>query len=39
MKELERNRIGKSEGTDFEMQIDGTKEKFSVYTTRIDTVF
>ncbi len=51
MKDLERNWIGKSEWTQFDMQIDmssfakggvptGTEDlKFSVYTTRIDTVF
>jgi len=39
MKDLERNWIGKSEGTQFDMSIDGMDEKFSVYTTRIDTVF
>jgi leucyl-tRNA synthetase len=39
MKDLERNWIGKSEGTEFDMQVDGMNEKFSVYTTRIDTVF
>lgn len=51
MKDLERNRIGKSEWTQFDMKIDlssfvkeGNHEvvedlKFSVYTTRIDTVF
>ncbi|MFA7298554.1 MAG: leucine--tRNA ligase [Candidatus Absconditabacterales bacterium] len=39
MKDLERNWIGKSEGTEFDMQIDGMDAKFSVYTTRIDTVF
>ena len=51
MKELERNWIGKSEWTQFDMQIDISSFakggeplavedlKFSVYTTRIDTVF
>ena len=39
MKDLERNRIWKSEGTQFDMSVDGMDEKFSVYTTRIDTVF
>jgi leucyl-tRNA synthetase len=39
MKDLERNWIGKSEGTQFDMQVDGMDAKFSVYTTRIDTVF
>jgi leucyl-tRNA synthetase len=39
MKDLERNWIGKSEGTQFDMQVYGMDEKFGVYTTRIDTVF
>lgn len=39
MKDLERNWIGKSEWTEFDMQIDWMDAKFSVYTTRIDTVF
>jgi leucyl-tRNA synthetase len=39
MKDLERNRIGKSEGTQFDMEIEGMDEYFGVYTTRIDTVF
>ena len=51
MKDLERNRIGKSEGTEFDMKIDLSSFakggeplavedlKFSVYTTRVDTVF
>lgn len=39
MKDLERNWINKSEWTEFDMQVDGMDAKFSVYTTRIDTVF
>jgi leucyl-tRNA synthetase len=46
MKDLERNWIGKSEWTQFAMQIVGTGNEglgewysFEVYTTRIDTVF
>lgn len=39
MKELQRNWIGKSEWTQFKMEIDWTKENFEVYTTRVDTVF
>jgi len=44
MKDLERNRIGKSEGTQFAMQIDSkdadlSRLSFEVYTTRIDTVY
>ena len=44
MKELERNWIGKSSGTEFKMQVKTEKESwnvptFSVFTTRVDTVF
>ncbi len=40
MKDLERNWIGKSEGTQFKMNIkDSDNLAFEVYTTRIDTVF
>lgn len=39
MKELERNWIGKSEGTQFKMQLKDSEEHFEVYTTRVDTVF
>jgi len=49
MKDLERNRIGKSEGTQFSMKIadrdadssrlSDNELSFEVYTTRIDTVF
>jgi len=46
IKDLERNWIGKSEGTQFDMVIASEKKqswnedlKFSVYTTRVDTVF
>ena len=39
MKELERNWIGKSEWTQFKMNIRWSKESFEVYTTRVDTVF
>jgi len=39
MKELERNWIGKSEGSQFKMQIKGSDASFEVYTTRLDTVF
>ncbi len=35
----QRNWIGKSEGVEFELTVDGSKEKFSVFTTRIDTVY
>ncbi|MBN1934564.1 MAG: leucine--tRNA ligase [Anaerolineae bacterium] len=36
---MQRNWIGRSEGVEFEMQVDGTQDKFTVYTTRIDTVY
>ena len=39
MKELERNWIGKSEGTQFEMRLQNSDDVFEIYTTRIDTVF
>ena len=39
MKELERNWIGKSEGTQFEMRLQNSGDVFEIYTTRIDTVF
>ena len=39
MKDLERNWIGKSEGTQFKMEIQNSKDFFEVYTTRVDTVF
>ncbi len=36
---VQRNWIGRSEGVDFRMQVEGTNESIAVYTTRIDTVF
>jgi leucyl-tRNA synthetase len=39
IKAAQKNWIGKSEGTQFEMKIAGSDEKIEVYTTRIDTVF
>ncbi len=39
MKELERNWIGKSSGTQFRMNIKDSSDYFEVYTTRVDTVF
>ncbi len=36
---MQRNWIGRSEGVEFEMQVDGTQDRFTVYTTRIDTVY
>lgn len=38
-KAAQRNWIGKSEGSQFRMEINGTDEKIEVYTTRLDTVF
>ncbi len=35
---LQKNWIGKSEGTQFRMEIAGTQEIIEVYTTRVDTV-
>ncbi len=35
----QRNWIGRSEGVEMDMQIADSKEKFSVFTTRIDTVY
>lgn len=35
----QRNWIGRSEGTQFEMKIKNSDEKIEVYTTRVDTVF
>lgn len=39
MKELERNWIGRSEGSQFKMKIQDSEEFFEVFTTRLDTVF
>jgi leucyl-tRNA synthetase len=36
---MQRNWIGRSEGVEFEMAVAGTDETFSVYTTRIDTIY
>jgi len=36
---MQRNWIGRSEGIEFEMQVVGREERFSVYTTRPDTVY
>ncbi|MFA5197068.1 MAG: class I tRNA ligase family protein [Patescibacteria group bacterium] len=35
----QKNWIGKSTGVEFEMEIDGNREKLGVFTTRIDTVY
>ncbi len=39
MKELERNWIWRSEGTQFKMFLENSEDYFEVFTTRIDTVF
>ena len=39
IKETQRNWIGRSEGTEMEFQIAGTDEKFTIFTTRADTIF
>ncbi len=40
IKQMQRNWIGRSEGVEFEMQVQGHPDlKFRVFTTRIDTVF
>lgn len=39
MKELERNWIGRSEGSQFKMNIQNSEDFFKVFTTRLDTVF
>ena len=39
MKELERNWIWRSEGSQFKMKIQDSEEFFEVFTTRLDTVF
>jgi len=36
---MQRHWIGRSEGVEFEMTVDGTGEHFTVYTTRPDTVY
>ena len=38
-REQQKNWIGKSEWTQFEMKLDGFDDSFEVYTTRVDTVF
>ncbi len=39
VKTMQTNWIGRSQGVEFTMQVKGTEEKFSVFTTRIDTIF
>jgi leucyl-tRNA synthetase len=36
---MQRHWIGRSEGVEFEMTVDGSGERFTVYTTRPDTVY
>lgn len=38
-KEMQRNWIGRSEGTLIDFKVKGTDEKFTVFTTRCDTLF
>ncbi len=39
VKLMQANWIGRSEGVEFSMTVDGTDKNFSVFTTRIDTIF
>ncbi|QRY14852.1 leucine--tRNA ligase [Bacillus cereus] len=39
LKDMQRNWIGRSEGAEVNFNIDGTDEKFTVFTTRPDTLF
>jgi leucyl-tRNA synthetase len=39
IKIMQRNWIGKSEGTEVDFPLDGTKKKLPIFTTRIDTLF
>ncbi|MGI6364688.1 MAG: leucine--tRNA ligase [Bacillota bacterium] len=39
VKTMQTNWIGRSQGVEFEMQVKDSEEKFSVFTTRIDTIF
>ncbi|MCC7369010.1 MAG: leucine--tRNA ligase [Chloroflexi bacterium] len=36
---MQKNWVGRSEGVQFDIPVDGRDEKIAVYTTRIDTVF
>ena len=35
----QRNRIGRSEGSEVDFQLEGTEDKLRVFTTRVDTLF
>jgi leucyl-tRNA synthetase len=39
IRSMQRNWIGRSEGTTFSFDVEGLDEKISVYTTRVDTLF
>ena len=39
IKETQRNWIGRSEGAEMQFRIDGSKDTFTIFTTRADTIF
>ena len=39
LKETQRNWIGRSEGTEVEFSVKGSDKKFTIFTTRADTIF
>lgn len=39
IKETQRNWIGRSEGTEVQIKVDGTENGFTIFTTRADTMF
>ncbi len=39
IRSMQRNWIGRSEGTTFSFQVEGFEDRISVFTTRLDTVF
>ena len=39
VKSMQRNWIGKSEGTEFNFNVEGSNDSIRVYTTRVDTVY
>lgn len=39
LKETQRNWIGRSEGAEIEFSVAGSEEKFTIFTTRADTIF